>query len=692
MELELAPPPTTPTLFLRPWERSPEALIEFESFDWPLRTVAEVRRLLATEHLSPTWLLLGECDGAWGAVVETTRGVITLAVDRNAPSTKCISYQGEFHDVLPLAVWGCISAWPSCTHHAVSNDASMRAAKERDGRMFWGLVGLLYVLFAGEALSRMVEQPRILSKRLPTFVPSSVSLVTTHFGDRDRKTIQLFLVGMLLSATDGYRREPRGPLLVRKPHWEFANAEQRSRHRSSWTHYPLFMLMLARVLLLARPAAIPPSFAEVVEAFAVIWHEQDLPVPDGYDNPSGVPPDAEARDYQQLHGRGDGRRIVGVVPHSRREVEPSLVPPTADALQTMAAAQFILLSALTAQGFALFFFTTLLQPLVYAPLSGLHVLGAELPIEILPKQSALRIMGNWAASAWGSTAVAQTFMVGRYLQEGANFRVGVTTLPFVPAEHDIVRTPRRRVQLASLGRMAAWCTLSALAGTAVYDPAARVFATMAAFARPVTHLSDALSVGEALQPTFTFGAVRAVSLVRAPQFSMQDSPISFLLERDAYYSVLLRTGIHELLESKEHAYLEGWVERIRPPEVDLQEGLANLLPDFGDPSLLHYPFTPLYVPPRTSYSPRMPAQLPRATPGCIRSVVEVLDDPARRKLHEWLGKILDQLRCIELEQPNCELLRPHAIAIGQLELLPWARVVAYGTSRSSVPSAPLCWT
>jgi len=58
--------------------------------------------------------------------------------------------------------------------------------------------------------------------------------------------------------------------------------------------------------------------------------------------------------------------------------------------------------------------------------------------------------------------VAQTFMVGRYLQEGADFRVGVTTLPFVPAAHDIVRTPRRRAQLASLGRMAAWCTLSAL--------------------------------------------------------------------------------------------------------------------------------------------------------------------------------------------------------------------------------------
>ena len=574
MELEPALSPTALAPFLRPWERSLEALAEFESFDWPLRTVAEVRRLLATVHLSPTWLLLGECDGAWAAVVENTRGVVTLAVDRNVPATECISYQGEFHDVLPLAVWGCICAWPSCTHHAKSNDSLMRAEKELDGRMFWGLVGLIYVLFAGEALSRMVEQPQILRKRLPALMPPFVDLVTTHFGDRSRKTIKLFLIGASLPTVDAHRREPAQAVLPRAPHWAFESAEARSRHRSSWTHYPLFMLMLARVLLFAPAAATPPSFTEVVEAFAVIWHEHDLPVPADYDNPSGAPLDAAAREYQQLHGKGDGRRIVGVVPRSRREAEPSLLPPAADDLQTMAAAQFILLSALTAQGFALFFFTTLLQPLVYAPLSGLHVLGAELPIEIVPKQSALRIMGNWAASAWGATAVAQTFMVGRYLQEGADFRVGVSVLPFVPAAHDVVRTPRRRIQLASLGRMAAWCTLSALAGTAVYDPAARVFATMSAFARPVTHLSNALSVGEALQPTFTFGAVRAVSLVRAPQFSMQDSPISFLLERDAYHSVLLRTGIHELLESKEYAYLEGWVERIRPPEVDLHEELA----------------------------------------------------------------------------------------------------------------------
>jgi hypothetical protein len=128
---------------------------------------------------------------------------------------------------------------------------------------------------------------------------------------------------------------------------------------------------------------------------------------------------------------------------------------------------------------------------------------------------------------------------------------------------------------------------------------------------------------------------------------MQDSPMSFLLEKDAYNSVLLRTSIHGLLEQREYAYLEGWAERIGPPQVDLHDELANLLPDFGDLSLLSYTFTPPYVPPHTTPSPRMPAQLPRATPGCVRSVVELLDEAARRKLHSWLGKILDQLRCIE---------------------------------------------
>jgi hypothetical protein len=647
MEIEPIVPLSNST-FLRPWERSPEALAEFESFDWPLCTIAEVRRLLSTRHIAPTWLLLGECDGAWGAVAECTLGVITLAVDRNVPSTPCISYQGEFHDVLPLCVWGCICAWPSCTHHALSNSVDMRSKKKQDGRMFWGLVGLIYVLYAGEASARMVEQPKILLKHLPTCLPASVSLVTSNFGDMHKKAIVLFLIGASLSPVDTYRRQPTGPELARRPHWTFANAEERSRHRSSWVHYPLFMLMLVHVLLFTPPSTAPLSFAEVVEAFAVNWYEDNLPVPDGYDNPSGVPLDADAREYQQVHGGGDDRQIVGVVPHSLRMADPPPEPPAANELEAMATARFILLTALTVQGFALFFFTTLLQPLVYAPLSGLHVLGAELPIEILPKQSALRIMCSWAASAWGSTAVAHTFMVGRYLPDGAGYRVGVTVLPFVPAAHDIVHTPRRRVQLCALGRTAAWCTLAALAGTAVYDPAARVFASMSAFARPVARLANALTSDELARPTFTFGAMQAVSLVRAPQFSMQDSPMSFLLEKDAYNSVLLRTSIHGLLEQREYAYLEGWAERIGPPQVDLHDELANLLPDFGDLSLLSYTFTPPYVPPHTTPSPRMPAQLPRATPGCVRSVVELLDEAARRKLHSWLGKILDQLRCIEL--------------------------------------------
>ena len=67
--------------------------------------------------------------------------------------------------------------------------------------------------------------------------------------------------------------------------------------------------------------------------------------------------------------------------------------------------------------------------------------------------------------------------------------------------------------------------------------------------------------------------------------------------------------------------------------------------------------------------------------------MQLLKSSGQRKLLAWLEKVTDQLACIERDEPNCELLRPHPIAIGQWALHPWARGVVWDLTFERSPCA-----
>jgi hypothetical protein len=98
------------------------------------------------------------------------------------------------------------------------------------------------------------------------------------------------------------------------------------------------------------------------------------------------------------------------------------------------------------------------------------------------------------------------------------------------------------------------------------------------------------------------------------------------------------------------------------------------------------------VPPVTAYLPRMPAQLSATAPHCVRSAMELLEEPARRRAHVWLIRALDQLVCIEEHPPEyegCELLRPPPLVLGQEALAPWARGRVWDLTFERAPCAVL---
>ena len=656
--------------------------------------------------LAPTWLLLGEFSGAFAHVCETQRGVIALSVDLREPEREGLHFCGAFHEVIDLVAWDFVAAWPNCTHTAYSNGA-LRVGKSLDGRAFWGHVGVLYTLLAGKANGRMVEQPDSDFGRL--FPTRRVRCQTDWYGDAHSKTVVLYLIGVDLSKLPSERAralgataEPPSSHLRRPAHWEFPDAEARDRFRSSWEHFPLFMAALVACLQIVNSPPTAPSFEEGLESFSCAWHDAGWPVPEGYELCSdGLPVSTAAREYQALRGPGDGRRPSSVIPRSRRAgLQASAarralsdeqgwpaerVLPDQTTLGGLAAAQVVTLADLSANGVALFFIATLMQPLVFAHVNGLDVLGAELPVGVA-RATPMRLLERWAELAFSLSAAACTFMIGRYGEAGP--RVGVCLLPFLPPPADVVRSAAERRARLRRGATFLWCTLACMAGTPLADPIARALAGVGAFAGPVMYTADALHEGELINPVFRVGASPVASMMGMRPISYDRLSVGHWMLQDAHYQQLLRREL-ELGAQAGEVLLEGWAERIQPPPQELLDLVQIQLPDMLAADLLSMPYSPMYEPPKTAYLPRMPAQLPFVAPSCVLSAMELLTEGARGRVHAWLTRVLDQLVCIELQQPDCELRRPHPLVLGQEAMLPWARGRVWDFTFERAPCAVL---
>lgn len=99
---------------------------------------------------------------------------------------------------------------------------------------------------------------------------------------------------------------------------DFSGADERDRWRSSWARFPKLCQAVVAAIDESAPAAEALNYAEEIEKFAGSWHDAGLPVPEDYAAPDAQPALKEDRAYQSIRGKGDGRRVAGVVPSSRR--------------------------------------------------------------------------------------------------------------------------------------------------------------------------------------------------------------------------------------------------------------------------------------------------------------------------------------------------------------------------------------
>ena len=636
--------------------------VRLASFRWPLVEVAEVKRLLRYAECRVYDVAVCEFTGVVRTCNERLHGRPTLSVDTRTSLIPGVHACLDARLVLPLRPqWGRIYGFPPCTHQTLS-DTTARLSKQMDHRAFWGILFFLWI-WCVACQMMMLEQPDTI---IPDYFQApSQRFRTSELGCVDDKQINLYerrRCRLRLTHLPG-GRSGHGRF------HDFRNADERDRHRSSWQRFPELVSAVVAAPADEASSVETPSFEDVREAFAVAWHQAGYPVPWDYEAPDAQPTEAEARAYQRTRGKGDGRRPPSVLPRSLRsqEHQSNLLDVVAE--QHALTTRFVHLASLTAHAFILFFVAMQTTPLVLAPLNGLEVIGAEFHVSA-HRRAALTVASRWSRAAAAAPVV--TLLVGEY-NDGA--RLTATPLALTPPAGQVVRTPAQRRRLALSGTLMAWCTLSALAGTVAYDPAARAVAACNSLRMPVAHLADAAIYGHAQLGSFTFGMFSTRPLLdRLHGLPTQSlAPLS-ALARVRAHSDLLGLSLRAL--GDEDSSL--WADVIRPEELqDVPPGFFERLPTFADARLDQLALTAPWVPPAMPRLERRPSQPPVSSNRCPRSPFDLMPAPTVRRMRSWMSIMLADLVCVRDLGELCERKRPGVFVVSQLELYEWARGVVW---------------
>ena len=635
---------------------------ELSSFVWPIEDVVELDRLFACDHAQPLSVCGGEFTAACRAENERQHREVTLSVDRRRSLVPGVHACLDMRLVLHRKHWRRAYLFPPCTHQTLS-DTIGRPFKEQDGRMFFYILFVLWC-YCTPALMLLTEQPRT---RIPDFfINPTQTINTSEMGDDDNKVVCLYERGRARLRTVAAAGGTSGHGRL----YDYPNAEERDRWRSSWRRFPRFVQGV--VAAAHQPEDGPaPSFSALRESFAVQWHRAGLPVPYDYNSRGDALPLLESdRAYLDVRGRGDGRVIDGVVPLSLRTGDhlvlssPWFEPAAVDSHQ-------INLREVTAQSILLCFVAMQTVPLIFACLNGFTLLGANLEVAT-PRGVGLAIATRWAEHAIRATS--STFLVGEY-RDGA--RLFTAPLNYHPPASDVVRTPAERRARAKAGAAFAWCTLAALAGCMAYDPAGRASAACAALRGPINAFADAAVFGHPKLSTFSVGVFSAAPMVDQPDpFPFQPSSVEQALRRDWNSARWLKEAL--LKESVGDEDLGFWAEKIQPPRLeDIPPSFLEKRPTFDDSRLATLPFVADYSPPQRSRLLIKPPQPPLPSGRCVRTVFDLMPDRIGRRLRAWLWRTLEDLICMRDLGVDCERHAPSTLVIGSADLYEWARHHVY---------------
>ena len=543
-------------------------LEEWRSFKWPLQTTSEFQRLLCCEYIRPEALVGFEFSGAMRQALES-KGIRAVSVDLRECDIGGMHFQGDVREVAHLQQWKMAWFFPPCFQQ-LRGDVDCLDFKLSDARAFWGIATVLWCVCFQSALAVAVEQPDTI---VPDFVDASslpgttvTEFRTNQYGDSTTKFVRLTHRNLQVP-------EPTEAPVVRvdpnRSQHQYSDADARDRARSSWAAHPHTCAVLATAELRDSEGSVPLDFGMVVCMLARACHAAGVPVPADFANPDAQPADMDGRQYQQRRGAGDGRSVVQALPpfhplagpsaggrmpagqddsemldedpdrdelpHGDSDDEPE--PPWAvsrrttvgQAIPGVLGAGSELLDGVAptldlrdaAQTAAvLIFVCVLVQPLVYAHVNGFTAIGVSPPARTT-RALTMKAIQKICSSMWGVASVI-AFMVGEY---AGGVRLFTAPADFAPLAASVCHTSAQRKAKLAAGVTFAWCTVTALSGTATFDAASRSLLATQAFVKPLEQLADAARLTGTADPVeFWTGAAKATSVVRRPILDGECSP------------------------------------------------------------------------------------------------------------------------------------------------------------------------
>ena len=310
-----------------------------------LTTVGDVISWLASVE-SRVCLVGFEFSGALSEQLLAV-GRQALTCDPRRSEGRAPHYQGEVQDIITLADWEVIFlVGPPC-YQQMRRDEYL-PQKIADGRAWWAVALVWWCICRPHSLT---EQPNTIAHDFAdagALGARVVELRTSRLGDEADKFMRLTLSGVEVDlelpcgAEDGGASSTGGALggaasststaatltagawLDRQPggrsQFNYASADERDRARSSWKPYPLLCARVAGARRADGEEGVNrrAAFEDVIERVAVTWWERGYPLPSDYDNRDARPTRSADRAYASERGEGDGRKTLGVTPHSRR--------------------------------------------------------------------------------------------------------------------------------------------------------------------------------------------------------------------------------------------------------------------------------------------------------------------------------------------------------------------------------------
>ena len=318
----------------------------------------------------------------------------------------------------------------------------------------------------------------------------------------------------------------------------------------------------------------------------------------------------------------------------------------------------------------LLFVCAIAEPLVLAHANGFTSAGLVLPAAS-PRSRAMRLITHLSGSVV-SAALYLPFMIGQYAPGAMLF---ATPVDFTPPTNVVVRSPTQRAQALAAGAAFVWCTMGALAGVPLGDPATRAILSCRMFQSPGTP-TPGVPLLAAVE--FAFGVTKLRSLQQRPD---PDHPRAGAAARALRAATLADAALRQALDaSADDPLLEGWADRITPLVIgEVPPHLLENLPDFSDARLDNVLLSQVLRPLTTAWYP-LPPEQPAGPPGkCPSDAYELLTPEGAARLSAWVAHQLRDLAHIRSELARgvkpADVVRdrPGAIAIGQSEFRDWAR-------------------